>query len=215
MKIKKGVRRAFVIIVVVLFLGLVGLGIYFGMDLFKSVSGDTNKTVVVEKNEDYKYNLEDDAPKAYKKMFKELLKELEKDELVEEKYVELVAKLFVLDFYHLDNKMSKNDIGGVQFVLGAYQQDFVFEASETVYKYMEHNVYKDRKQELPKVKEVTIVDTSNEKYKYNDYSDDNAYVVKANIEYEKDLGYPTTVTIKLLHTKTEKDKVKLEVYYMK
>ena len=46
--------------------------------------------------------------------------------------------------------------------------------------------------------------------KYKDIEDENAYVVKVNLEYKKDLGYPEEVEISLLHN----DK-KLEIYKMK
>ena len=39
--------------------------------------------------------------------------------------------------------------------------------------------------------------------------DDKAYIVVVNLEYKKDLDYPTEVTIKLLHTGK-----KLEIYEM-
>ena len=123
--------------------------------------------------------------------------------------------MLVLDFYNLDNKMSKNDIGGTQFIMDNYRSNFILEASETVYKYIEHNVYGNRKQELPKVKEVSVESVNTNTYKYNNITDDKAYIIKVKVSYEKDLGYPTSVVVKLLHTKMENGKTKLEVFYMK
>ena len=146
----------------------------------------------------------------YKNLFDELSNVLNKEEIIEEEYAKLVAQMLVADFYNLDNKISKNDIGGTQFILDSYVENFVLEASETVYKYLEHNIYGDRKQELPQVEEVTVKSIRTNNYTYKKLTDDNAYIITVGITYKKDLGYPEEVVVKMLHN----DK-KLEVFYMK
>ena len=115
-----------------------------------------------------------------------------------------------VDFYNLDNKVSKNDIGGVQFIYSPYKENFVLEASETVYKYIEHNLYKDRTQQLPVVDSSYVDSIKTEKYQYKKIKDDEAYSVNVKLTYKKDMGYPSNVVVKLLHNGD-----KLEVYYMK
>ena len=63
-------------------------------------------------------------------------------------------------------------------------------------KNVENNIYGDRKQELPTVKEVTI-ETIQKSTKDNlDY-----YNVLTNVSYEKDMGYPTKLEVTLTYSK--------------
>ena len=204
---KKKITLIIIILLLVVLLSVVG---YFG---YKAVSKNKNAiggTVVVDKIDKYGYTLEEDAPKVYKDLFKELQKVLNKDEIDYEEYAKLVAQMTVVDFYNLDNKVSKNDIGGVQFIYSPYKENFVLEASETVYKYIEHNLYKDRTQQLPVVDSSYVDSIKTEKYQYKKIKDDEAYSVNVKLTYKKDMGYPSNVVVKLLHNDG-----KLEVYYMK
>ena len=117
--------------------------------------------------------------------------------------------MFVLDFYTFDNKVSKNDVGGTQFILKDYRSNFILKASDTVYKYIELNLDGKRKQELPVVKDTEVIDIKTNNYTYEKIKDSKAYIIKIKITYEKDLGYPTEVTVKLVH----QDK-KLEIFYL-
>lgn len=214
MKLKKGVKRFLVILLVIILIGLLLYGGYIGYKKYKQLSN--NKEVeIVNQIKDYNYVLDKDDPKKYKDYFEQLDKVLKAKEVDEEAYAKLVAQMLVFDFYNLNDKMSKNDIGGVQFIIDKYRDNFTLEAGETVYKYIEHNVYGDRKQELPEVIDVVSSDVRTSYYKYGDISDDKAYVVKVNVTYKKDLGYPKTVTVKMIHTKINAEKSKLEVFYMK
>ena len=112
--------------------------------------------------------------------------------------------------FFLDNKTSKNDIGGTQFIREENVSNFVLQASETVYKYVEQNLDGNRQQVLPVVKAVEATNIKTGKYSYKGVKDDKAYTVTVKLEYKKDLGYPKEVVVKLLHN----DK-KLEIYYMK
>ena len=60
----------------------------------------------------------------------------------------LISKLFVIDFYSLNSALNKNDIGGKEFVYRNYQEDFSKLAKETIYKYVENNIYGKRNQEF-------------------------------------------------------------------
>lgn len=209
MRVKKKVKKTFKIVVVIILVILLLIGGYFVYKRFNN-SNTTTTSKVVEEIKDYGYTLEDDAPKEYKELFNELIKVLNEEEVNEEEYAKLVAMMLVFDFYNLDNKVSKNDVGGTEFILSDYRKNFVYEATETVYKYVEHNVYGDRKQELPEVETVEVDSVRTNNYNYNEIEDDNAYIVKVKVSYKKDLGYPEEVTVKMLHNDN-----KLEVFYMK
>lgn len=203
-------KKITLIIIILLLVVLLSVGGYFGYKTINKNKNAITGTVVVDKIDKYGYTLEEDAPKVYKDLFKELQKVLNKDEVDYEEYAKLVAQMTAVDFYNLDNKVSKNDIGGVQFIYNPYKENFVLEASETVYKYIEHNLYKDRTQQLPVVDSSYVDSIKTEKYQYKKIKDDEAYSVNIKLTYKKDMGYPSNVVVKLLHNDG-----KLEVYYMK
>lgn len=215
MKLKKSVKRVLTLILVIFLLILIASLVFVGYQRFVKKKA-VGQVEIVDKIDEYGYYLEDDQPKLYKEMFDELRKTLKQDKVDENNYASLVAKMFVLDFYNLDNKISKNDIGGTQFVLEKYRDNFILEASETVYKYIEHNIYQNRKQELPEVANVEVKSIKTNRYAYEKITDEKAYIITLKIEYEKDLGYPKEVVVKMIHTALkEKGKSKLEVFYLK
>lgn len=203
-KLKKKVVVLIVLIIIALF-SITGLILY---NTFFSKSDNSVK--VVDEIPGYGYTLQDDQPKIYKELFKELAEVLSKDSVDEDEYAKLISQMAVIDFYNLDNKVSKNDVGGVQFIRSKNIDNFVLEASETVYKYIEQDIYGNRNQTLPEVTSSSVKNIKQEAYSYKDIKDDKAYTVTVNIEYKKDLDYPTEVIVKLLHN----DK-KLEIYEMK
>lgn len=207
--LKSKVRKILIIVLAILLIATLVVGYLLVNNVFtKTVK--TKKVEVVDNIGEYGYVLEEDSTKLYKDLYNNLKKVLNEKEVNEEEYAKLVAEMLVVDFYDLDSKMSKNDVGGAQFILDDYKQNFVLEAGETVYKYVEHNVYGDRDQDLPKVSNVEVSDVKKGPYIYNDYTDDNAYVVTVKVEYEKDLSYPSEVVVKMIHD----DKI-LKVFYMK
>lgn len=213
MKVKKGAKRLFrIIFITAVVIILVGVGILCYKRFFDK-GKEVVKPEIVDKLDDYGYSLEKDATKLDKEMFAELKKTLNVEEVDEEKYASLVAKMLVADFYNLDNKVSKNDIGGVQFIKEDYRNNFIFEASETVYKYIELNVYNDRTQELPVVSSVDIKSINTTTYKYKDITDSKAYKAVVTVSYEKDLGYPKEVTVVMIHNKDNEKKLEVIKMY--
>ena len=204
-RLKKKVIVLIVLIIILILLITGGL-------IYKNLSKDSNgkPTKVLDEIPEYGYVLKDSAPKIYKDLFKKLMDVLKEENVDYDEYAKLISQMAVIDFYNLDNKTSKNDVGGTQFIRSENVDNFVLEASETVYKYVEQNLDGKRKQQLPVVTSSEIKDLKKEKYKYKDIKDDEAYNVKVSIDYKEDLGYPKEVEVKLLHT----DK-KLEIYYMK
>ncbi len=154
---------------------------------------------IESKIDGYDYYLEDNATNIYKDNYKKLEEELSKEEIDEDEYAKLVAMMFVIDYYTLSNKVTNKDIGGVQFIHSALKDDFISKASETIYKYVENDLYGDRKQKLPEVKSVEIKDTERIKYKAKDYFDNNGYEMKLEVKYKKDYDYPKEVSVKIIH----------------
>ena len=83
-------------------------------------------------------------------------------------------------------------------------------AKETLYSHVENNIYGDRKQELPIVSDVTITSIENSKYEYLDKIDENAYFIKVNITYNKDLDYPKEASLIVIHNNQKLEIVEME-----
>ncbi len=197
-KRKRRVNKKKVFVFIILPLIIIGVICYF---MF--FAGDKTTKIVKPKNTDtikgYDYTLREDATKYYKSLFKELKNTLESDEIDNDTYAELVAKLFVADFYNLNNKVSKNDVGGVQFVYEDYRDDFTKYATSSMYKSVESNVYGKRTQKLPVVSNVSTVKNENMLFTYGDKTDVEAYNISFEITYKEDLGYQTKGTLTLIH----------------
>lgn len=174
---------------------------YCLFDIYKSVKSSGAKEVeVLDRIDGYDYQMDENDSPYFQNLFKDLKKVLSEKQIDEEEYASVIAKLFVTDFYSLEYATSKNDVGGVQFVYKAYQEDFIHKAKDTVYKYVENNLYGKRTQELPSVKEVTASSIKQEAYFFeNDIEDAEAYIVNVEITYDNDLEYPTECTLVLIH----------------
>lgn len=130
--------------------------LFFGYNKFIKKDDSASKPKVVDEIKSFNYVVNENDTKLFKKNFAELKEILSKKEVDSKKYAEAVAKLFVIDFFNLENKTSKNDIGGVQFVYNSYQTDFVDYARDGIYKQVGNNIYGDIKQNLPSVKSVNV-----------------------------------------------------------
>lgn len=205
-KVSKKKVRAFIILLVLIIAGLIG-AILFVDNMHKE---KPIKVKSVDEIEGYDYTLSSNATKYYKSLFKELKEVLEADEKDEAKYADLVTKLFVADFYNLDNKVNKNDVGGVQFVYKDFRDDFRKLAADSIYKNVLDNTYGDRKDELPVVTNVSTEKKDNSAFKCGDNTDEKAYNVGFKITYKTDLGYQSTGNIVLIHNDKKLEVAALE-----
>ena len=85
--------------------------------------------------------------------------------------------------YKLKDKVSKTDIGGVDFVYSGILENFLQNAQNTYYKYVENNIYGNRKQALPVVSNIKVDSLKEESFKYGEKTDDKAYVVNMSWSY--------------------------------
>lgn len=184
-------KKVLLIILIVLTISLIGVIVFWP----KSKSDEVK---IINEIEGYGYILEDDETTLHKRYFDELVDVLKNDKVKEEDYALLVVKLFISDFYNLDNKITKNDVGGLQYIYGPAKDNMAFRAKDTIYKYIESNLYKDRKQELPIVSDITTDDVNIVDFEYGDKTEE-AYEIKATWGYKKDLGYQTEATFTLIH----------------
>lgn len=191
-------NRVFYIVVSVLtILIVIGTGVKVVFDFFIKDDREVVSKTTLDNLDSYGYTLDDLDTELYKTYFNELKDVLNKDEVDYDTYAEILTKLFVTDFYTLNNKVTSSDIGGVEFVHKDILDNFKMNAGDTMYNHVKNNVYGDRVQELPIVKNVTIDSVTEEKYTYNKTEYDS-YKVDASWEYEKDLGYDSKGTFYLI-----------------
>lgn len=198
-KKKFGLKKLLIIVLIIAILASIFL-IYKKLTKKDSDSGveEVKKEDVIQTKE-FDYTLYDNKSDLYKDYFADLKKELLKDEVNDEEYAKIISKLFVADFYSLAEKTTSTDIGGLDFIYENIKDNFVLKASDTIYKYVESNVYGDRKQELPKVTGVEVKSITKTPVTIGELNDQNGYTVSLSITYEKEMGYPKEVTLKLVH----------------
>jgi len=167
---------------------IIVIGVKFTLEFL--VKNDKN--VVTKKELDslelYGYTLDDYDSDLYKEYFNDLKSTLNSKEVNYEDYAKEIVKLFVSDFYTLDNKLTSSDIGGVEFIPSDMVENFKMHAGDTMYNHVKTNIYGDRVQELPIVKSVEVTNIENITYTYKD-KEYSAYKVSARWEYQEDLGY--------------------------
>ena len=188
LKVKRGK-----VLAVILVLGFVTFLFFY------SSRAKLQVVTTVAEIDNYQYKMESNTTRIYKKYFKELEHELEDNKIDEENYASLVSKLFVIDYYTLNNKITNKNIGGVQFIHSNLRSSFIEKASNTMYKYIKSNLYGNRKQKLPEVNDVEIKSIKQINYKNNNYQDKSGYQVEVNINYVTDYDYPKEVTLTLIH----------------
>lgn len=196
MRLKKKVKRTILIILIIALVALIGFAVYKYKNKTK-----VKEVKVVDKIEKYGYKLKETKPEAYKKMFKELKEILSADKVDEEKYAKKISEMFIYDFYSLDDKLAKTDIGGVDFLYPAVTENFLLNAQDTYYKYVESNIYDNRTQDLPIVDKIEIKNVSQKEFAYQDKTDDNAYFVDVTWSYKdgKFTDYQNSATLVFIH----------------
>lgn len=148
---------------------------------------------------EFNYTLYDNKSDLYKSYFQELKEELTKDVVNDDEYAKIISKLFITDFFSLEDKKTNTDIGGLDFIYEDMKDNFILKAKDTIYKNVKSNVYGDRNQSLPKVKSVEITSALKKQISIENASDPLGYVVVANVTYEKDLGYQKEITLSMVH----------------
>ena len=195
---KKRIKISAILYSIVIVL-LIVLG-FFIKDIYKNLlASSASEVEVLSTIDEYGYSLNENDSDYFNSVYKELEKELNNEEIDESNYAELISKLFVIDFYSVNYAVNKNDVGGKQFIYSTYVDNFVNAAKDSIYSTVENNIYGDRNQELPIVKNVEITSVEQDLFETDDVSDEEAYYVDITITYEKDLEYPTTVSLVIVH----------------
>lgn len=199
----KKIKKIILVILLVILFVLIGLLVY--RYYFKE---NKNEIKVIKKISGYDYNLDENETELYKDEFNNLEKILSNDNVDYEEYAKEIAKLFIIDFYTLDNKLSKNDIGGISFIEPSIKDNFIEQARSTFYRYLEVKT-ESRNQKLPRVSKINNVELENTTFLIKDIKATttksskrirtttasgttvDAYKVTISWDYKEDLGYET------------------------
>ncbi|MEG0794288.1 MAG: hypothetical protein RSG95_00650 [Bacilli bacterium] len=184
---KKKYKRGLLLILLFLFLLVIILVI---PKVFKKEEQVVN---VVDSIEKYGYNLEDRDTALMKGTYNEL-KEILKKDVDKENYAKTLSKLFIIDLFTIDNKISKYDVGGSEFVYTKYQDNFKLNVEDTLYKTLKSNLKGNRKQDLPVVKTIEVTKCEKSKFKIGK-EEYTSYVTSLNWTYNKDLGFDKSATV--------------------
>ena len=193
-------KKKKIIIIVIIVIILLAVGSFFGYRYVKNKNVDTstNTIEVLDSIVGYDYHLEDRDGELYKEAFFKLKNLLEKSNTIDDKqYAEYLATLFLVDFYTLENKISKYDVGSLDFLYPEEQEKFQKKAMDTLYKLVLDNGMNTRKQELPTVTKVELEKIENTEYKKG-YQMLSGYLINATLTYQKDLGYDKQVKLTLV-----------------
>ena len=199
------------LVTILFLLCLVGLGFYIYFQFFHKTRIVANKKEI-DVIEEYGYSLNNMHPEIYKEYFKELKTVLKETPVDEEEYVTLISKMFIIDLYSLDIRVDQNDVGGVEFVYSDIVDSYKDKVKDTIYLYMESNLYGKRKQDLPIVKDVSVDSINNVPYYYenNTKTDQNAYEVKVSWDYEETSDYQKSATLYFVHNDKKLELVEIK-----
>lgn len=201
MKEKKVRIKPITKILLCLILVAVIVGGFLVWDSFIKPRSGKSKVVDTIKNDDVDYVVSDTDTKLFKENFNELKKILNAKEVDNKKYAETITKLFVIDFFTLSNKTSKNDVGGVQFVYDSYKKDFIDGARDTIYKQVHSLVTDDKSNsDLPTVTKVKIDDIDEispaSMFEGLGFTEDQVgYMINISWEYKNKDDFQTNATI--------------------
>lgn len=176
---KKGIK------IIIIFLLIVGALVLLYYNFFNK-NNKVDEVFIADSIIDYDYTLYSNKSDLYKSNFKVLKNILSNKSVNYEEYAKTVSKLFVIDFYSLDDKITNTDVGGVVFIHPSIRENFILKAEDTIYKSIISNLDGKRVQVLPEVKDVEVIDFK---------SEDNKYFSTIKIKYIKDLDYPKEVRV--------------------
>lgn len=161
---------------------------------WRNIKG-SKETKVIDTIDSFNYTLDDRDTKLMKDNYNELKSILKEKEINEEEYAKVIAKLFVIDLFTLDNKNNKYDVGGIEYVYPKVLDNFKLNVENTLYKTLP--IKSNRKSNYPIVKTIDVVEIKEDSYKLND-QEYSSYIVTLTWDYEKDLGYDTKAKVTLI-----------------
>lgn len=188
---KMNKKKKLLIVIALLLLALCGFLIYINLKTEDAYVGSVIN--IKDSIENYSYHLDERDTEYFEEEFYLLKECLESEEIDFEVYATQISKLFVIDFYTLNNKISKYDVGGLEYLTADIEENFKLKAEDTLYKYVSTLDANN----LPEVVSVVVTEIFEETIIFKDEEFDG-YYVSVEIEYDVDLGYDTTGTFEII-----------------
>lgn len=164
--------------------------------LFFILFAKDDKVKVVDEIEGYGYVLTENDSKLTKELFNKLEEILRVETINYDAYAEYLGKIFITDLFSLDSKMSKYDIGGIEYIYPEHQDNFKLNVQNTLYAYLEKKG--DRKEKLPLVTEIKMEDmANNQKYVYQK-QEYLAYQIKYSWKYKENNKYDNQAEVTIM-----------------
>lgn len=179
------------ILVIIVIVGLILFKLFFAKDEVK------NNVKVIDSIVDFSYTLDERDTKLMKDTYEELKNILKEREIDYDEYAKVLAKLFVIDLFTMDNKINKYDVACLEYVYPDNLENFKTNVEDTIYKLMEDNTYGKRTEKLSIVNNVEITNEEESTFKINE-EEVPSYVVTLNWTYDKDLGYDKNAKITMI-----------------
>lgn len=179
------------ILVIIVIVGLILFKLFFAKDEVK------NNVKVIDSIVDFSYTLDERDTKLMKDTYEELKNILKEREIDYDEYAKVLAKLFVIDLFTMDNKINKYDVACLEYVYPDNLENFKTNVEDTIYKLMEDNTYGKRTEKLSIVNNVEITNEKESTFKINE-EEVPSYVVTLNWTYDKDLGYDKNAKITMI-----------------
>lgn len=190
-------RKYKVVLIIIIVIIIVVASVVAFVLLNKSTPAEPVK--VVDSIDKFDYTLDDRDTELMKNTYNELKSVLSSEEIDYERYAQLLAELFVIDLFTMDNKVNRYDVGSTEYVYPSSVDNFKTNVEDTIYKTMENNSNGKRRQELPEVSKIDSSDVEISTFTMGE-EDIDSYVVKLTWSYEKNLGYDTDATLTLIES---------------
>lgn len=200
--------KKYKILIIIILILLVIIG---GLGIFYLTKKPNNKVLIDNKDviEKYNYYLKANDSSLKEEKFNTLKSILEQEEIDYKMYSQTLAELFVIDVYDLNSKLSKYDIGGLDYIYESEKDKFKNIIQDTLYNSIEDNTLSGRDQQLPQVIAVTSKEAIVGEIEYNEKIF-TSWIIEIEIDYKKDLGYDNNVLVTVM-----KDSEKLYVVEIK
>lgn len=188
---KKKYKKIIAVLVIILVL-VFGAFAYYKFFKSKPVDTPIKEVKVTNTIENYGYNLEDRDTALYKEKYEKLKDILSQEEYDKDEYIKTISEMFIIDLFTIDNKISRYDVGGVEFMYSKAQASFKASVENSLYKTVENDLEDNRTQQLPVVSSIEVTNYETTTYEMPDKTIVDGYKVNLSWQYEKDLGYDDT-----------------------
>ncbi len=188
---KKKYKKIIAVLVIILVL-VFGAFAYYKFFKSKPVDMPIKEVKVTNTIENYGYNLEDRDTALYKEKYEKLKDILSQEEYDKDEYIKTISEMFIIDLFTIDNKISRYDVGGVEFMYSKAQASFKASVENSLYKTVENDLEDNRTQQLPVVSSIEVTNYETTTYEMPDKTIVDGYKVNLSWQYEKDLGYDDT-----------------------